>query len=100
MSEEAFTCKINVRPVYDWLKAGEKDGNCPPCLMKPLTGMYLSTLKEAKATDQVKSLKTAWKSGDALTIAKTLDTIKAEVGDNLRKNLVELDCMAQSHKDE
>lgn len=99
MPEEVFTCKITVRPVADWLQGGEVDGNCPPCLMKPLTGMYLNTLKEAKATNQVKTLKKAWKSGDALTIAKTLDTIKTEVGDNLRKNLVEFDCMAQSHKD-
>jgi len=99
MPEEAFTCNINVRPVVDWLQGGEVEGNCPPCLIKPLTEMYLGTLKEAKATAQVKSLKKAWKSGDALTIAETLDTIKTEVGDNLKKDLVTFDCMAQSHKD-
>jgi len=99
MPEEAFTCKITIKPVLDWLQGGEVDGNCPPCLIKPLAEMYLGTLKQAKASGQVKALKKAWKSGDALTIAETLDTIKTEVGDNLRKNLVELDCMAQSHKD-
>jgi hypothetical protein len=99
MPEETFTCKITVRPVSEWLEGGEVDGNCPPCLIKPLTEMYLGALKDGNDKEHVKTLKKAWKSGDALTIAETLDTIKAEVGDNLRKNLVELDCMAQSHKD-
>lgn len=99
MTEE-FVCKRQVLPVRNWMEGGEKDGNCPPCLIKPLAEMYLGVLEQASDNEHVDALQKAWGSNDALTIAETLDNIKAEVGDKLKKDLVLLDCMAQSHKDQ
>ena len=98
MSED-FVCNITIKPVLQWLKDGEKDGNCPPCLIKPLASAYLGAQEEVKEKKQIHTLKKAWNTGEALTIAETLDNIKDEVGDILKKNLVRLDCMAQSHKE-
>ncbi len=99
-SVEEFVCKRPVKPVKDWLEGGEKDGNCPPCLIKPLAEMYLGTLEEHGVKDQAKELQKAWDTGDALTIAETMDNIKSAVGDTIKNHLVKLDCMAQSHKDQ
>jgi tRNA G26 N,N-dimethylase Trm1 len=98
---EGFTCKIKPvsleKWVQDYLKNGEHpDKNCAPCTIKPLAGFYLGTLEEAKASQQITELKKAWETGDLLTIARALDTIKKEVGDNLKPGLIELDCYAQS----
>ena len=99
MTEE-FTCQRQVLPVRAWMEGGEKDGNCPPCLIKPLAEMYLGALEQASDKTHIDALQQAWGTNDALTIAETLDNIKAEVGDKLKKDLVLLDCMAQSYKDQ
>lgn len=101
MAIDGFTCKIKPVSLEKWvqeyLDKGEQPGqNCAPCTIKPLAGFYLGTLEEAKATRQVTELKKAWETGDLLTIARALDTIKQEVGDNLKPDLIELDCYAQS----
>ena len=98
-SVEEFVCQRSVKPVKEWLQGGETPDHCPPCLIKPLAEHYLGALEAAREQDQVQVLQKAWDTGDALTIAETLDKIKSEVGDNLKKSLVKLDCMAQSHKD-
>ncbi len=94
---EDFTCEIKVRPVEEWVQEQE-EGNCHPCLIKPLAEYYMGALSEAKADEQVKKLESAWDSKDVLTIAKTLDQIKGEVGEDLKKELVTLDCLTESYK--
>ena len=103
MSIEGFSCTIKVKPMVDWIQE-EDERVCHPCLLKPLAAYYLGTLREnkadLKAPDMAKSLEGAWESADALTIAKELDKIKSEVGDDLRKDLTTLDCFTQSYEGE
>ncbi len=95
-----FVCKREVLPVRTWMEGGEKDGNCPPCLIKPLAELYLGKLEDVSDKEHIELLHNAWSTNEALTIADALDKIKSEVGDKLKKDLVLLDCMAQSHKDQ
>lgn len=103
MAIEGFECAIKVKPIVDWVQE-EDEKVCRPCLIKPLANYYLGTLQESKAEPKVgelvKNLEKAWKSADLLTIAKELDKIKSEVGDDLRKELVALDCFTQSYEEE
>ena len=93
---EGFNCAIKVKPIVDWVQE-EDEKVCHPCLIRPLANYYLGVLQESEeAGEQVKNLEKAWESADLLTIAKELDKIKGEVGDQLKKDLIELDCFAQS----
>jgi len=101
MSIEGFECAIKVKPIVDWVQE-EDEKVCHSCLIKPLVSYYLGTLQESvdpKAKEMEESIKKAWESADLLTIAKELDKIKKEVGDNLRRELVALDCFTQSYKE-
>ena len=94
---EGFSCERDIKPIVEWVKA-ENSERCPPCLVKPLASSYLGALTEAQADPQVAKLKEAWETANILTIAEALDTIKNEVGDNLKQELLELDCFAQSYE--
>ncbi len=96
---EGFVCNRVVKPIAEWVRE-ENTKQCPPCLVKPLASSYLGALNAAgpEAAPQVAKLNEAWDTADMLTIAKALDTIKLEVGENLKKELVELDCFAQSYE--
>jgi len=99
---EGFECAIKVKPIADWVEEQDEEV-CHPCLIKPLVSYYLGTIKESddpKAKEAADSIKKAWDSADILTIAKELDKIKKEVGDNLRKELMTLDCFTQSYKEQ
>ena len=88
--------------MVDWVQE-EDDKVCHPCLLKPLADYYLGVLKEAtdpQAPEAISSLEKVWDSTDVLTIAKELYRIKSVVGDNLRKDLEELDCFTQSFEGE
>ena len=91
-----FSCARTVMPVVDWLKRGDEGKNCPPCLLHPLAEYYISTLEESGAKEQVVTLRKAWDSKDELTIAAAMDKIETEVGDDIRRNLIKLDCFGQS----
>lgn len=98
---EGFECQRKVKPVTNWVE--EEDGKvCHPCLISPLADYYLGTLRkntaDPKAEQMIKNLEKAWESKNILTIAQELDKIKNEVGDDLRKELVTLDCFAQSYE--
>ena len=93
-----FKCTITPKPVEQWIQQEETPEHCPPCLLQPLGDMYVGVLEEASAVDQIASLKEAWKSKDALTIARAMDKIKTEVGEPLKNKLIDLDCMTQSFK--
>lgn len=95
---EGFSCQRNVKPIEAWVQEDNPDV-CPPCIMQPLTSYYLGALEKAGAHEHARKLESAWNSGDLLTIAKTLDTIKDEVAAPLKKDLIELDCFAQSYKE-
>ncbi len=94
-----FVCNIEVRPVAEWVKDKQaRKKGCPPCLIAPLSSYYLGALEEAGETELVAELKQVFEEGDLLTISKKLDTIKTNVGEELRKQLRNLDCFAQTFK--
>ena len=101
MTIEGFICPLdNIKSVEEWAEGPETEENCPPCLMMPLASMYLGELREAKEEKLAAELEKVFEEGDLLTIARFLDNIKNDVGEPLRKNLRELDCFAQVHKQE
>ena len=98
---EGLKCTLNekeIKTVEDWANGSKTDENCPPCLMAPLASMYLGTLREANENELAERLEKVFEDGDLLTIARNLDSIKGDVGEPLRKELRELDCFAQVHK--
>lgn len=95
---ECKLSKIESLEDYFSLEYGQ-DGECRPCRLQPLASLYLGTLEGARETKQAEELSKIYDGGDILTIAKKLDTIKSEVGESLRKDLMELDCFAQSYKE-
>lgn len=101
MAIEDFTCTIKVKPITKWVEE-QDEKSCHPCLIKPLAGYYMGTLQEnksdPKAGEMAKKLEKAWESSDVLTIAQALDSIKTEVGDDLHKELMSLDCFAQTYQ--
>jgi len=96
---KGFTCEIQPAPIEKWVQIEDPE-QCHSCLIAPLASHYLGTLEDAKAAPQVEKLTKAWESGDVLTIARTMDKIKAEVGEDLKKELLTLDCFTQSFKPE
>jgi len=94
-----FKCTTPPKPVEAWIQQPETDEHCPECLLQPLGNMYLGALEEANAIKQIDSLKEAWKSKDLLTIARTMDRIKDEVGEPLKNKLIDLDCFTQGYKE-
>jgi hypothetical protein len=98
MELEGFTCKREVKPLETWMQEKE-DEFCHSCLTKPLASQYLGILEKGGASEQTTKLREAWGTADVLTIARTMDIIKTEVGDDLKKELVAIDCFAQSYKE-
>jgi len=94
-----FKCPLSeVKSIEEWMKNGKTKEDCPPCLIAPLSSYYLGTLKEAGEDKLAEELQAVFEQGDILTIAKKLDTIKGVVGEALSKQLIDLDCFAQSYK--
>ena len=97
MSIEGFICKLkNIKPIEEWAQVDNEQ--CPSCTIAPLASFYLGVLERAGADEQVAELKRVYEQGDLLTICKTMDTIKGQVGEALEKELKDLDCFAQSEK--
>lgn len=95
-----FACNIKVQPVAKWLEEETDDEeDCRTCLIAPLATYYAGTLEEYGQSELLGSLEKKWESGDPLTIAKELDRIKNEVGDDLKKYLKSLDCLTQTFKE-
>ena len=86
-------------PMAEWLAEEDKEGEqCHECILRPIGECYMGALEEEKAEDQIKVLETAWESENLLTIGKAMDTIKEQVGDDLKKKLMTFDCYAQKYK--
>ena len=97
---EGFKCNLKtIQPIARWLEKDD-DGKCPPCMMAPLASYYLGVLKKAGETKKAQELEDVFAKGDILTLGKKLDTIKSEVGEAIKKDLLELDCFAQSYSDD
>ncbi len=92
-----LTCNLShVEKMKPWVE-GEKEGDdCRVCCLQPAASWYLSELEENGQTVHAEALKTVFEQGDPLTIAKTLDTIKSDVGTALREKLERFDCLCQS----
>ena len=99
---EDFVCELSkIEPLSTWVDR-EDPHSCHPCLISPLASYYLGVLEEASDHKHANLLKSAYEANSEskiLTIAQTMDKIKLEVGDDLKKKLVALDCFAQSYKD-
>jgi hypothetical protein len=99
-NDKEFKCMLSkVESIEDWINRGDKDGNCPPCLIKPLASYYVGVLEEARLQDKAENLKSVFEGGDILTIAQTMDKIRSEVESELKEKLRDFDCMAQSFKE-
>lgn len=96
---EDFECPLpKVEPLEEWF--GQEDEKvCRPCRLKPLASFYMGELQQAGETALAEKLQASFQDGDILTIAKTMDTIKAKVGEDTRLILEKLDCFSQSFKD-
>lgn len=93
---EGFQCNREVKLMTDWIQ--EKTPECRPCLLSPLAGFYLGVLEQAGESKLAETLKQVHETApDPLTICQEFDRLKGEVGDALRKELVELDCFTQSY---
>lgn len=98
MSEtKDFVCKITPELIEDWVQSGPEE-ECHPCLVAPLSSYYLGTLEKAGEKKLAEELTQVFEEGDMLTISKKLDNIKNNVGEALRKQLINLDCFAQTFK--
>jgi hypothetical protein len=96
---EDFQCSLpQLQQLAKWFAARDPE-LCRPCVLRPLAQWYLNTLESAGDTAHAEELKQSFAGGDVLTVAKTMDKIKKSVGDNLRADLQNLDCFAQSFKD-
>ena len=100
MAIEDFKCPLpKIESVEKWVQRKPTDENdCPPCLIAPLSSYYLGALNEAGEGKLAEELKEVFNSGDILTIARKLDSIKSEVGEALKNELKDLDCFAQVFK--
>ncbi len=98
---DGFTCTIKPEQLgqYFALEYGP-NGECRPCRLKPLAGLYVDVLDKAGHRDLSKKVKSAMASGDPLTAANVLDKIKVEVDDSLRKELETFDCFVQTYKED
>lgn len=91
-----FVCPLTKVPsITEWVQ-GSDEKACRPCLMSAIAQGYSGYLQEAGEQVHLAELQKAYDSGDILTIAKSMDRIKAAVGDDLRNKLTSLDCFAQT----
>lgn len=94
-----MSCKIKLRSAEEWAAAGATEKNCPPCLMSPLAGNYITVLEEAGLKAEADELKTAWNQKDVVVVARALDTIKKKVSPQIKSQLEDLDCFAQTYEE-
>jgi len=97
--EEECHCD-NLKSMEDWLSEEDEGEQCHECILTPIAEYYLGALQEEKAEPQEKQLVEAWETKDLLTIGKIMDKIKGEVGEALKKRLINYDCYAQTYKPE
>lgn len=97
---EPLSCDLKVVDTLEkWVNGESENGPCRHCLLAPLAGQYAGALIEAGDEKHQRELEIAWDSGDVLTVAQRLDKIKEEVGEDLKRYLRSLDCMAQSFQE-
>ncbi len=97
--EEECHCDT-LKPMEKWLSEEDEGAQCHECILTPIADFYLGALQEANAESQIKQLKEAWVTADLLTIGKVMDKVKSEVGETLKKRLINFDCLAQTYKPE
>ncbi len=96
--EEECHCD-NLKPMEEWLGEEDVEGEqCHECILRPIAEYYLGALQEENAEVQAKKLEEAWEGADLLTIGAAMDKIKGEVGESLKKRLLNYDCYAQTYK--
>lgn len=96
-NEESFKCPlptIETMEKFFSVKHGP-DGKCRPCFLRPLTELYMGVLEDAGEKEKAGLLSTTFENSPLLTIARTMDNIKAGVGNEIRQHLLDLDCLCQ-----
>lgn len=87
-----------LKPMTEWLEK-EQDGECRPCVVAALISHYQKTLHESNRDDLAERFETIVDDDDpVLKTVKVMDEIKATVDEQLREDLLLLDCMAQTNK--
>lgn len=102
-SDEDLKGCEGVRPLVQWLREEEQvDAPCPPCDLSVITPWYRDLLMEQgypELADRVQAFAEA-DNLDIREVAKTLDDIKAAVGEEkVRKTLVLYDCMMETYEE-
>ncbi len=97
--EEECHCDT-LKPMEEWLSEEDTEEQCHECILTPIADFYLGALNDAKAEPQIKQLNEAWATADLTLIGKAMDKIKNEVGESLKKRLINFDCIAQTYKPE
>ena len=82
----------------EWVGGAQKEGECRPCLMAPVTQWYRDELQERGRADLAEKIEKAVDAGE--DVASLLDAIKAEVGEEVANRLRDFDCSAQSYSEE
>lgn len=95
---DKFECKLSkVQSLEEYFKEETgPNGECTPCRIQPLASLYAGVLENAGEVEAAKKLYEAYETQDILTIAKSMDTIKASAKNEIRQQLESLDCLAQS----
>lgn len=98
MPDEEFVCPLSEVESLENYFSQEfgPGGECRPCRLSPLASLYLGVLEQAGEQGQAEALSQVYEGGDLLTIARTMDNIKAGAKDKIRQDLRNLDCLVQS----
>ena len=101
-SDYKCECELPLKSMEDWIKGEEKDGECRPCTLGPVTQWYVDVLKENGHPDKATEIEQMVKddSLEPLTLCQKLDTIKEEVEPSIRERLKDFDCSAQSFSEQ
>ncbi|MBA7707938.1 hypothetical protein ES703_116822 [subsurface metagenome] len=88
----------SITSMEKWVEEGD-EAECRPCLLPPVIRWYRDHLQQSGLNELAHEMETAIEGADPLIIAKTFDSIKAKVPDDVKKRLEEFDCAAQLYKE-
>jgi hypothetical protein len=94
---EDFKCPLSqVDSLEEWFSDHDAEEECRPCTLSALASLYVGHLEEVGENEKAEELKLVYEQGNILTIAKTMDRIKADVEEPIKRNLKKLDCFSQT----
>ena len=85
----------NVKPMKEWIS--EDTPQCRPCLLGVVTSWYRDVLEESGMLAKARQLEDRAETLDPLPLCEELDKIKEEVPEEVRVQLRNFDCAAQTY---